>query len=74
VCGGDGSAKREVDSEAVRMGGCEDGMAIGYANGVDSPLGACEFNRNLFIFNLIVLQSYSLTAYIRSEVEELCAR
>ena len=28
-------------------------MAIGYANGVGSPLGACESNRNRFSFNNI---------------------
>ena len=28
-------------------------MAIGYANGVGSPLGACDSSRNRFSFNNI---------------------
>ena len=37
-------------------------MAVGYVNVVGSPWDACESNRNLFFFNLAVLQPYSLTA------------
>jgi hypothetical protein len=40
-------------------------MVIGYANVAGSPWGACESNRNLFIFSLTALQPYSLTVYSR---------